>query len=376
MVSTDVRPFMIDVPQPDVDDLCARLERTRWAAPADEEYGFPVARLRRLVEYWLDGYDWRAWEARLNTYPQFVTEIDDQQIHFLHVKSAEPGAMPLVLTHGWPGSVVEYLDLIGPLIDPHSHGADRAQAFDVVIPSLPGFGFSGPTRDAGWGTQRTARAWVELMARLGYDRYGAVGNDAGSMISPEIGRLDPEHVAGAHVTQLFSFPSGAPGEMDGLTADEQAALGVLSWFWEHKGAFNMLHSQQPQTLAHAITDSPAGLLAWNGQLFDETLDDDFVLTNVTLYWLTGTAGSSIRFYYEDARAERRTEPTTVSIALGAAADGDFKSIRRFAERDHANIASWHILPGVTGHYAAHTNPDALAADIRAFFTGPQRGSDS
>jgi epoxide hydrolase len=375
MVSTDVRPFMIDVPQPDVDDLCARLERTRWAAPADEEYGFPVARLRRLVEYWLDGYDWRAWEARLNTYPQFVTEIDDQQIHFLHVKSAEPGAMPLVLTHGWPGSVVEYLDLIGPLIDPHSHGADRAQAFDVVIPSLPGFGFSGPTRDAGWGTQRTARAWVELMARLGYDRYGAVGNDAGSMISPEIGRLDPEHVAGAHVTQLFSFPSGAPGEMDGLTADEQAALGVLSWFWEHKGAFNMLHSQQPQTLAHAITDSPAGLLAWNGQLFDETLDDDFVLTNVTLYWLTGTAGSSIRFYYEDARAERRTEPTTVSIALGAAADGDFKSIRRFAERDHANIASWHILPGVTGHYAAHTNPDALAADIRAFFTGPQRGSD-
>jgi pimeloyl-ACP methyl ester carboxylesterase len=375
MVSTDVRPFMIDVPQPDVDDLCARLERTRWAAPAEEEYGFPVARLRRLVEYWLDGYDWRAWEARLNTYPQFVTEIDDQQIHFLHVKSAEPGAMPLVLTHGWPGSVVEYLDLIGPLIDPHSHGADRAQAFDVVIPSLPGFGFSGPTRDAGWGTQRTARAWVELMARLGYDRYGAVGNDAGSMISPEIGRLDPEHVAGAHVTQLFSFPSGAPGEMDGLTADEQAALGVLSWFWEHKGAFNMLHSQQPQTLAHAITDSPAGLLAWNGQLFDETLDDDFVLTNVTLYWLTGTAGSSIRFYYEDARAERRTEPTTVSIALGAAADGDFKSIRRFAERDHANIASWHILPGVTGHYAAHTNPDALAADIRAFFTGPQRGSD-
>jgi pimeloyl-ACP methyl ester carboxylesterase len=375
MVSTDVRPFVIDVPQPDVDDLCARLERTRWAAPADEEYGFPVARLRRLVEYWLDGYDWRAWEARLNTYPQFVTEIDDQQIHFLHVKSAEPGAMPLVLTHGWPGSVVEYLDLIGPLIDPHSHGADRAQAFDVVIPSLPGFGFSGPTRDAGWGTQRTARAWVELMARLGYDRYGAVGNDAGSMISPEIGRLDPEHVAGAHVTQLFSFPSGAPGEMDGLTADEQAALGVLSWFWEHKGAFNMLHSQQPQTLAHAITDSPAGLLAWNGQLFDETLDDDFVLTNVTLYWLTGTAGSSIRFYYEDARAERRTEPTTVSIALGAAADGDFKSIRRFAERDHANIASWHILPGVTGHYAAHTNPDALAADIRAFFTGPQRGSD-
>ena len=385
MALADIRPFTIDIPQSDLDDLRTRLERTRWAAgqphnaaatpgvPAGEEYGFPLSRLRTLVEYWLDEYDWREQEATLNAYPQFVTEIDGQQIHFVHVRSAERGAMPLVLTHGWPGSVVEYLDLIGPLTDPSAHGAGPAPAFDVVIPSLPGFGFSGPAPDAGWGTQRTARAWAELMARLGYQRYGAVGNDAGSMISPEIGRLDPEHAAGVHVTQLYSFPSGAPGEMDELTADEQAALGVLSWFWERKGAFNTLHSQQPQTLAHAITDSPAGLLAWNGQLFDDSLDHDFVLTNVALYWLTGTSGSSIRFYYEDAHTRRPAGPTTLPTALAAAADGDFRSIRRFAERDHANIASWHVLPDVTGHYAAHTNPAALAADIRTFFSGlPER----
>ena len=367
MASADIRPFTIDIPQADLDDLRNRLDRTRWTAPADEQYGFGLSRLRRLAEYWRDGYDWRAWEARLNSYPQFVTEIDGQRIHFLHVRSAEPGALPLVLTHGWPGSVVEYLDLIGPLTDPRGHGADPAPAFDVVIPSLPGFGFSGPAGEPGWGTQRTARAWATLMSRLGYDRFGAVGNDAGSMISPEIGRVAPDRVAGVHVTQLFSFPSGAPGEMDDLTQDEQAALGVLSWFWNNKGAFNTLHSQQPQTLAHAISDSPAGLLAWNAQLFDETLDDDFVLTNVALYWLTGTAGSSIRFYYEDAGGQRPTEPTTIPVALAAAADGDFKSIRRFADRDHANIVSWHVLPGVTSHYAAHTNPAALAADIRGFF---------
>jgi pimeloyl-ACP methyl ester carboxylesterase len=302
MIPTDLRPFTIDMPQSDLDDLHARLERTHWAVPAGDEYGFPVSRLRNLVRYWRCGYDWRDWEARLNAHAQFVTEIDGQQIHFLHVRSAESDAMPLVLTHGWPGSVVEYLDLIEPLTDPRRHGADPARAFDVVIPSLPGFGFSGPTRDSGWGMRRTARAWDRPMSRLGYDRYGVVGNDAGSMISPEIARVAPERVAGVHVTQLFSFPSGTPGEMDDLTPDEQAALGVLSWFWENKGAFNTLHSQQPQTLAHAISDSPAGLLAWNGQLFDDTLDDNFVLTNVALYWLTDTAGSSIRFYYENARA--------------------------------------------------------------------------
>jgi pimeloyl-ACP methyl ester carboxylesterase len=240
MTPTQIRPFRIEVLQRDLDHLRARLEQTRWAAPADEEYGFALPRLRRLVDYWLTGYDWRAQEARLNSHPQFVTEIDGQPLHFLHVRCGDSDAVPLILTHGWPGSIVEYLDLIRPLTEPGKAGG---QAFDMVIPSLPGFGFSGPASSPGWGTQRTARAWAELMARLGYDRYGAVGNDAGSMISPEVGRQDPEHVAGVHVTQLYSFPSGAPGEMDDLSAEEHDALGVLSWFWEHKGAFK--HASQP-----------------------------------------------------------------------------------------------------------------------------------
>ena len=214
-----------------------------------------------------------------------------------------------------------------------------------------------------------AAAWADLMARLGYERYGAIGNDAGSMISPELGRLAPEHVTGVHVTQLFSFPAGDPAELTGLDEDEQAGLSVLQWFWQHKGAFNVLQGQQPQTLAHALADSPAGLLGWNAQLFDEALDDDFVLANVTLYWLTGTAGTSIRHYYEDthAIAKAASGPTAVPIGLAAAADGDFRSIRRFADRDHASITSWNELPGVTGHYSAYTNPDQLARDIRRFF---------
>ncbi|WP_018350431.1 epoxide hydrolase family protein [Longispora albida] len=361
--------YTLDIPQADLDDLADRLERVRFT---DEipgaDYGVGLDRLRRLVGRWRDGFDWRAVERRLNAYPQFTTEIDGQNIHFLHVRSPEPDALPLILTHGWPGSILEYERIIAPLTDPSSHGADPAQAFHVVIPSLPGFGPSGPTTEPGWGTARTARAWAELMARLGYERYGAAGNDAGSMIAPEIGRHDPERVAGVHVTQLFSFPSGDPAEMADLTEEEQAALGVLGWFWENKGAFNTLHSQQPQTLAHALADSPAGLLGWHLQLLDEDLDDEFVLANTALYWLTRTAGSAIRFYAENARAgHEQTGPTTVPTGLCAAASGDFQSIRRFAERDHSAITSWNVHAGVTGHYAAHTHTATVAEDLRAFY---------
>jgi pimeloyl-ACP methyl ester carboxylesterase len=368
-----IEPFTAKVPEADLADLQRRLAATRWAPeqPAGAEdgaYGVPLTRLRRLVARWQE-YDWRGCEDRLNAYPQFITRIDGQPVHFLHVRSAVPGAFPVVLSHGWPGSVFEYLDLIGRLADPAAHGADPADAFHVVLPSLPGYGFSGPALKPGWGTRRIAAALAELMALLGYARYGAVGNDAGSMISPELGRQDPGRVAGVHVTQLFSFPSGDPAELAGLDEDEQAAMSVLQWFWQHKGAFNVLQGQQPQTLAHALADSPAGLLAWNAQLFDESLDDDFVLANVTLYWLTGTAGTSIRHYYEDTHEPAGTPagPTRVPVGLAAAADGDFRSIRRFAERDHARITSWTTLPGVTGHYSAHTSPDQLAGDIRRFF---------
>ncbi|MBV2362938.1 epoxide hydrolase family protein [Streptomonospora nanhaiensis] len=372
MSAATIRPFRVDIPQAALDDVADRLRRALWpneVPGSGDRYGMPAGRVRDLAAHWLDAFDWRALEDRLNAYPQFTTEIEDQTIHFLHVRSERPDAVPLILTHGWPGSVLEYLDVIAPLTAPES---PDDPAFHLVIPSLPGFGFSGPTSEPGWGTHRTARAWVELMRRLGYETYGAVGNDGGSMVSPEVGRLAPGNVAGVHVTQLYAFPSGDPAEMADLSEADQAALKVLQWFYENKFAFNVLHSQQPQTLAFALADSPVGLLAWQAQLFDDTLDPDFVVANVALYWLTGTSGSAMRFYFEDAHSEDKpTGPTTVPTAL-AMFEGDFVSIRRFAERDHANIVRWNSYPG-GGHYAAHAVPDVLAGDIRAFFAALARG---
>ncbi|MDQ1681933.1 MAG: epoxide hydrolase [Frankiaceae bacterium] len=302
-----------------------------------------------------------------------MTEIDGEDIHFLHVRSARADATPVILTHGWPGSVVEYLDVIDLLTNPES--ADTP-AFDVVIPSLPGFGFSGPTRSPGWNRYRTARAWVELMHRLGYQRYGAIGNDGGSMISPEIGRIDGENVVGVHVTQVFSFPSGDPAEFATLTPADHAALEQLKWFMDNKFAFNVLQSQQPQTLAFALADSPVGLLAWNAQLFGPDLEPEFVIANTAIYWLTGTSASSMRFYWEDAHASDKPEgPTTVPLGLAMFA-GDFQSMRTFAERDHAAIVSWNAYDSngnggegrsVAGHYAAYEAPEVLVGDIRGFF---------
>jgi epoxide hydrolase len=375
MTTNAIRPYQIEIPQSEIDDLHDRLARTRWTDPApgeEDAYGVGLGLVRRLAEYWRTGYDWRAWEARLNGYPQFVTDIDGQNIHFLHVRSPEPHAFPLILTHGWPGSIVEFLDLIGPLTDPRAHGGDPGDAFHLVIPSIPGFGFSGCTTDPGWGTARVARAWAELMSRLGYVRYGAHGNDGGSLISPELGRVDGDHVAGVHVTQLFSFPSGDPAEFADLSAQDSAALQTLQWFYENKFSFNQLHSQQPQTLAHALADSPVGLLGWNAQLFAsdavgaKPLEDDFVLTNISIYWFTNTAGSSIRFYYENARTQPSSEPTSVPTGL-AAFDGDFRSIRRFAERDHHNVIQWNTYDAPGGHYAAHLEPELMTGDLRAFF---------
>jgi pimeloyl-ACP methyl ester carboxylesterase len=375
MATTEIRPFRIDVPQTDLDDLASRLRQTRWADElpgAGDAYGVPAQRVRRLAEYWRDSFDWRALEARLNAYPQFVTEIDGEQVHFLHVRSSRADATPLILTHGWPGSVVEYLDVIAPLTEPTD---PDAPAFHLVIPSVPGFGFSGPTHSAGWHRWRVAAAWRELMARLGYDRYGAVGNDGGSMISPELGRIDGEHVIGVHVTQVFSFPSGDPAEFEKFTEADHAALQHLQWFYENKFSFNMVHSQQPQTLAYALADSPVGLLAWNAQLFGDSLDDEFVVANVAIYWLTGTAGSSIRLYFEDAHAAteltRPATPTTVPLGLAMFA-GDFQSMRPLAERDHANIVSWNAYGAtsddeVGGHYSAHEVTDIFTNDVRQFF---------
>lgn len=366
--STEIRPFHIDTPQAALDDLADRLARTRWTTElpgVGSDYGVPLERVQNLVDYWRTSYDWRTWESRLNEYPQFTTEIDGQTIHFLHVRSPEPDATPLILTHGWPMSVVEYLDVIGPLSDPRSYGGDPRDAFHLVIPSVPGFGYSSPTTERGWSRYRVARAWAELMRRLGYDSYGAHGNDGGSLISPEVGRIDGDHVIGVHVTQIFSFPSGDPAEFANLSEEDLKKVEFLQWFWENMGAFNKLQSSAPQTLAHALADSPVGQLAWNAQLFGDAVSRDYVLTNVMIYWLTNTAASSARFYYEDAHAEAPTEPTTVPIGLANFAD-DFQSIRPFAARDHKNIVWWNTYD-TGGHYAAHQVPDILVNDIRGFF---------
>ncbi|GAA0268518.1 hypothetical protein GCM10009527_076010 [Actinomadura nitritigenes] len=376
----EILPFRIDIPQSDLDDLRDRLARTRWADELPEgevtdgvqkgpiqpgwEYGVPGSFVRPLVSRWLESYDWRVWEEKLNAVPQFTTEIDGQRIHFLHVRSPEPDATPLILTHGWPNTVVEYLDLAGPLADPRAHGGDPAEAFHVVIPSLPGFGFSGHTTEKGWGAARTADAWHELMRRLGYDRYGAHGNDAGAIVSPEIGRRHPDAVIGVHVNQIFSFPSGDPAEFEGLAEEDMQYLQFLQTFVEH-AIHDRAQQAQPQTLAHALADSPSGQLAWIGQLLAGVPDPDLVLTNATIYWLTNTAASSARFYYENAHEEKATEPSTFPIGLASFAY-DFRPLRRFAERDHHNIASWSEFDR-GGHWAAHDAPDLLIADIRQFF---------
>jgi pimeloyl-ACP methyl ester carboxylesterase len=375
-----IEPLRIDVPQSQLDDLADRLNRVRWAneLPADQvtdgiqtgpvqpgwEYGVPLEYVQRLVEYWRNGYDWRTWEARLNEFPQFTTEIDGQNIHFLHVRSPEPEATPLILTHGWPNSVVEFLDIIGPLTDPRSHGGDPADAFHVVIPSLPGFGFSGPTKEKGWDRHRTARAWAELMKRLGYERFGAHGNDVGSYVAPELGRIAPDEVIGVHVTQLFSFPSGDPAELVDLNEQEAMFMEFLQKFGDEMAGYAKLQETAPQNLAHALADSPTGQLAWIAQLL-AACDDDHVLTNATIYWLTNTGASSARFYYEDHHAQHPAEPTTAPTGLASFA-WDFTPLRRFADRDHANIVSWNEYDR-GGHWSAQDAPDLLVDDMRTFF---------
>jgi epoxide hydrolase len=374
----EIRPFRIDIPEQDLDDLRDRVGRTRWTnelpldtsgpqtgpVPPGWEYGVPVSYVKDLVEYWRDGYDWREWETKLNELPQFTTIIDRQNVHFLHIRSPEPDATPLIVTHGWPNTVVEYLELIGPLSDPRAHGGDPDDAFDLVIPHLPGFGFSGPTTETGWDAQRTAKAWAELMKRLGYERYGAHGNDAGAIVAPLQGRLDPEHVIGVHVNQIFSFPSGDPAAFEGLTQEELQYLQFLQDFVE-RAVHDKVQEAQPQTIAHALADSPAGQLAWSGQLFGEALSPDEILTNVSIYWLTNTAASAARFYFENKHTEHPTGPTTAPIGLASFAY-DFRPIRKFAERDHTNIVSWSEFDRGS-HWAAHDAPDLLIGDIRQFF---------
>lgn len=384
-----IRPFRLAIPQSDLDDLHDRLDRTRWP---DElpgvgwAYGVPLDYLKELVRYWRHDYDWRAAEARLNAWPQFTTEIDGAHVHFAHVRSPEPDATPLIVTHGWPGSIVEFLDVVGPLTDPAAHGGDPADAFHVVVPGIPGFGLSGPTRETGWEAGRVADAWVELMDRLGYPRFGAQGGDWGAAVSRELGRAHPERVIGIHLNLL-------PGaqQLTEPTAEELAALSpeerertLTSWQrwseWQREGAgYAMLHSTRPQTSAYALTDSPVGQLAWivekfrewtdSAELPEEAVDRDLLLTNVMLYWLTGTAGSSSRIYYERAHATGRAaapaEPSTAPTALAVFPAEIQIPLRHRAERTE-NLVRWTEFDR-GGHFAAMEEPDLLVEDVRAFF---------
>ncbi|KAB2349039.1 epoxide hydrolase family protein [Actinomadura rudentiformis] len=414
----DIRPFRIDIPQAQLDDLNARLANTRWPRELPGvgwDRGVPVGYLKDLAEYWRTGYDWRAHEAALNEHPQFMTTIDGQNVHFLHVRSPEPDATPLILLHGWPGGVTDFLDVIGPLSDPRAHGGDPAEAFHLVIPSLPGFGFSTPLAGPGMSAARMAGVLVRLMAALGYGRYGVQGYDTGSWVGPEMGRQDAEHVTGVHLNAMITFPVGADGEMDGLTETEQRRWQAMQDF---NDGYLQCNSKRPQTVAYGLHDSPAGQLAWIVEKFKEftdpedglpedSVDRDRILTDVSIYWLTGTAGSAAQIYYEEmsaaswsgtAEAGEAGEWGTGSAgwdssaaddtgaATGAATGEDGAggwapergtvptgvlvsnhdvTIRRWAERDH-DIVHW-TEAGRGGHFLAMEAPDLLIDDVRAFF---------
>jgi len=364
-----VQPFRVEIPQADLDDLQTRLALTRYPTPApgdDWVYGTPVSYLREMVDYWRTGFDWRAQEARMNEFGQFVTEIDGQRIHFLHVRSRHENATPLLLTHTYPGSFVDFLDLIGPLTDPEAHGGSADEAFHVVVPSMPGFGFSTPMV-GDWTMGRVAEVFDTLMRGLGYPSYGAHGSDGGAMVSRELAILDPEGFLGAHVLQLFSFPSGDPSEFEKMTPADYAALEFAGWFQTVNG-FALMNASRPQTIAAALSDSPVGQLAYN-ELFENfgngtaLMTRDQVLTQVSLYWLTNTSAGAVRYHYTEKAVEPRVNEGRIGVAVFA---DDFQSIRPFAERDNTNIVHWTEIPR-GGHYASIEVPDLLADDLRTFF---------
>jgi epoxide hydrolase len=383
VVSELITPFRLDVPEEDLRDLRERLARTRWPdaeTVTDWSQGVPLAYVQDLCRYWAEEYDWRATEARLNAMPQYRTVIDGLGIHFLHVRSPHPDALPLIVTHGWPGSVVEYLKAIGPLTDPTAYGGDAADAFHVVCPSLPGYGFSDKPTRPGWDVHRIARAWAELMARLGYERYGAQGGDWGTSVSTSLGQQDTAHLAGIHLNPPIAAPD--PATLDDLTDAERAALADLRESGESESGYSAEQSTRPQTLGYGLVDSPAGLCAWIVEKFrawtdcdghpENVLTRDEMLDDVMLYWLPGTAASSARLYWESFRQvsewfTRATEDT-VDVPTGCSIfpKETPRPSRRWAAKRYTDIRHWNELDR-GGHFAAFEQPELFVDEVRAFF---------
>jgi pimeloyl-ACP methyl ester carboxylesterase len=403
--TTEIRPFRIDIPQADLDDLRQRLARTRWPGePPGVGWtrGVPLDYLKELAAYWADGFDWRKQEARLNELPQFVTSIDGQDIHFLHVRSPEPSALPLLVIHGWPSSPVEFLKVIEPLTDPRSSGGDPAEAFHLVIPSLPGYGFSTPVAEPGWGNLfRVAQTWAELMGRLGYQRYAVHGTDVGAGVAGMVAMVDAGRVAGVHLTGTAAgMPFGPPIELDGLAPADRARAERFNAYQADQLGYLHLQATRPQTLAYALNDSPAGQLAWIVEKFhdwtepaaelpEDAVDRDQLLTGVSIYWFTGSGASSAHATYEGMQAWRKIAAQASAdpgahddSGSGAERPGPPTGVAVFAadttirsRLDPAQTMHWSEFDR-GGHFPAMETPDLLTGDLRAFFRPLRAKEDS
>jgi microsomal epoxide hydrolase len=380
-----VRPFRVGVDQAVLDDLADRLDRARWPDQipgSGWEYGTDMGYLRRLCGHWRDGFDWRATEAALNSWPQFTTEVDTQRVHFIHARSPHPAALPLLLTHGWPGSVLEFMKVLGPLTDPTAHGGSTGDAFHVVCPSMPGYTFSGPTHDARWDLDRVAIALAEVMGRLGYQRFGAQGGDWGAGVATSLARLLPERMVGIHLNPVSVPPPDPANPLAGLSAGEREDLARTERFVSEEMGYRDLQATKPQTLAYGLHDSPIGLAAWIVEKFRSWSDcqgdvesrftRDELLGNITAYWVTGTIGSSTRLYFETrlrglAVEDRWRAVDRIEVPTGCAIfPAEIRRPPRFWAERRFNVTRWTTMPS-GGHFAALEEPGLLVDDVRAFF---------
>ena len=383
-----IRPFTVAFPESDLDDLHRRVRATRWPEREiadDASQGVQLDVVKALAAHWVVGHDWRAVEARLNGLPQFVTRIDGVDIHFIHVRSRHEGALPMIVTHGWPGSVIEQLKIVGPLTDPTAHGASAEDAFDLVIPSLPGHGFSGKPTESGWDPIRIAKAWIELMRRLGYDRYVAQGGDWGNAVTEQMALLKPEGLIGIHTNMAATVPGAIQAALDNgdpapadLTAEERRAWDQLAFFTAHGLGYAQEMANRPQTL-YSIADSPIGLAAWMldhdarsyeliARVFagaSEGLTPDDVLDNVTLYWLTNTAVSSARLYWEKPPFFA-PKGVTLPVAVSVFPDEIYAAPRSWATQAYPNLIHYNRLER-GGHFAAWEQPELFSQEMRAAF---------